>query len=215
MGMDVSRFKIVKVLPAQEALKYIKEGDYPDNKVREIEVNERVIAWMKQNNIGQEFVVIYEDYDWETWFAQHPEYKDHSFGDYDLSDEAQSKWVEVVSPEGKTTLIDSGFIMKDVQKIVLEVKEIGYMRKPFRHSETPSRVEGDTLILSVTNFSDEGEKGFDELKKIDAKQTDECNVFIFDVSQLENIKDYSYSSQDFEKAFIDNWKNEHFVQFNW
>jgi hypothetical protein len=196
-------------------MKYIKEGDYPDNKVRELEVNDRVAVWMKQNNIGQEFVVTYEDYDWEAWFEKNPQYQGYTFGDYDLSDEAQAKWIEVVSPEDKTTLIDSGFIMKDVQKIVLEVKEIGYMRKPFRHSETPSRVEGDTLILSVTNFSDEGEKGFDELKKIDAKQTEECNVFIFDVSQLDNIKDYSYSSQEFEKAFIDNWKNEHFVQFNW
>jgi len=215
MGMDVSRFKIVKVLPNQEALKYIKEGDYPDNKVRELEINDRITAWMKQNNVGQEFVVTYEDYDWEAWFEKNPEYKEYSFGNYDLSDEAQSKWVELISPEGKTTLIDSGFIMKDVQKIVLEVKEIGYMRKPFRHSETPSRVEGDTIVLSVTNFSDEGEKGFDELQKIDAKQTEECNVFIFDVAQLENIKDYSYSSADFEKAFMDNWKADHFVQFNW
>jgi hypothetical protein len=214
MGMDVMRHAVIKALPPKEALLYIQGQEYNEN-ILELELNERVLAWMEQNNIGQEFINTIQDYDWKAWFEKNPQYKDYNFGNYDLNHNTSHKWFEMLDPEGKTVLFDDGFIYMDRKILTLETKQVGYMRKPFRHSETPSRVEGNTLILSVTNFSDEGEKGFDELKKIDEKQTEEANVFIFDVNQLDRIKKYSYSPEDFESAFIKDWKPNQFVQFNW
>lgn len=214
MGMDVFRYQVVRALAPKEALLFIQGQEYNEN-IRELEINERVLAWMEKNNIGKEFITTIQDYDWKAWFEKNPEYKDYNFGNYSLSHDEDHKWFEMLDPEGKTVLFNDGFVYKDRQILTLETKQIGYMRKPFRHSETPNRVEGDTLVISVTNFSDEGEKGFDELKKIDEKQTEDANLFIFDVSQLDGIKKYSYSAEEFEKAFIKDWETNHFVQFNW
>lgn len=214
MGMDVSRYEVIKALDPKQALLFIQGQEY-NEKIRELEVDERVLAWMEKTNIGKEFITTIQDYDWKAWFEKNPQYKDYNFGNYELSDNASKKWFEMLDSEGKTVLFDDGFIYMDRQILTVETKEIGYMRKPFRHSETPSRVEGDTVILTVINFSDEGEKGFDELKKIDAKQTEEANVFVFDVNQLDVIKKYTYSEEEFENSFMKDWKPNHFVQFNW
>jgi hypothetical protein len=214
MGMDVFRYQVIRTLAPKEALLFIQGQEYNEN-IRELAINERVLAWMEKNNIGKEFITTIQDYDWKAWFEQNPQYKDYNFGNYSLSHDENQKWFEMLDQEGKTVLFNDGFVYKDRQILTLETKQIGYMRKPFRHSETPNRVEGDTLVISVTNFSDEGEKGFDELKKIDEKQTEDANVFIFDVSQLDGIKKYSYSAEEFDEAFIKDWKPNHFVQFNW
>jgi hypothetical protein len=214
MGMDVMRYEVIRALAPKEALLFIQGQEYNEN-IRELEINDRVLAWMDKNNIGQEFITTIQDYDWKTWFEQNPQYKDYNFGNYSLGHDENQKWFEMLDPDGKTVLFNDGFIYKDRQILTLETKQIGYMRKPFRHSETPTRVEGDTVVISVTNFSDEGEKGFDELMKIDEKQTEDANVFVFDVSQLDGIKKYSCSAEDFQEAFTKDWKTNHFVQFNW
>jgi hypothetical protein len=214
MGMDVFRFEVIRALTNAEAQAHLKSEEYNED-IQSLDMSPRLAEWMVKNNIGPEFIFKSQDYDWEAWFEKNPQYKDWHFADYDLHEESNPRWLQLESPDGKTVLIDDGFIMKNTEYLFVETKEIGYMRKPFRHSETPNRVEGDTLVLTVTNFSDKGKDGYEQLKKIDPKQTEEANVEIFNLEQVESLKSYTCDEEYFEQMFMKDWKPNHYVLFNW
>lgn len=214
MGMDVFRFEVVNMLSSVEIEKYL-HGEDDNSEISRLEVNPRTLAWMEQNQIGLEAIHKIKELDWKTWFEKNPQYKNYSFLEWDFSEDTSKNWVQLETPEGKTILIDDGFIYQEVGYVFFKEKEIGYMRKPFRHSETPSRMEGCKLILNVTNFSDEGENALEELKRIDSQQAEDCNVLVFNPEQLDKIKNCSFDPQQFKESFMDNWKTSHYVLFNW
>lgn len=214
MGMDVFHYKITKVLNQEEVNHYYQNDPYNESIVQ-LDVNDRLLNWMKLNGIAASAIVEVTELDWEAWHMQNPQYKDHEFISWELSPEVENKWLHLENTAGQTVLLDSGFCYQQVPYLFVEKIEIGYMRKPFRHSETPSKIANGALVLSVTNFSDKGKEGFAKLQQIDAKQTQEANVFIFKYEDLDSLKEFSYCENDFERSLMQDWEKDHFVLFNW
>lgn len=214
MGMDVFHYKVIKVLTPDEVNNYYKNDPY-NEAIVQLSVNERLLSWMKINDISPSQVVEVTEVDWEEWFIQNPEYKDYECIAWDLSPEVEPKWLELESPDGKTVLLGSGFLYKQVPYLFIRKEEVGYMRKPFRHSETPAKIENGSLVLNVTNFSDKGIDALDELEKIDPEQMEQANVFVFDYANLKALQENAYDSREFYRLLMEDWEKDHFVLFNW
>ncbi len=219
MGMDVMRYSVVRTISVEEFNPIFSEDGYCDlmDNFHKIKVDERTKNWLNKVELNTDHIRFEKEFDWETWIENHPEYENHKYIDYVIHGD-DPHWIHLESPDGESILLDKTnavFPYRDNVFIFVEAKEIGYMRKPFRHSDAPVIQQGDAIVLTVTNFSDKGRDGFGELKKIDPVQTEEANVYVFDKSQLQKLKQYSYDPKYFKEAFMDNWEYNHYVLFNW
>ncbi len=217
MGMDVIHYEVKRVVPTSEMKIELNEYgrvDLPKG-YNALRVDERIINWLNEVNLDSKEIHEFKEFDWEGWLKDNPQYDSFEYYDYQLHKENEDHWIQLVSNEGKTILLTEGFKYKKVEFIVVEEKEIGYMRKPFRHSEEPNQVNDETLVINITNFSDEGLNGFKILNDIDSKQAEEGDVLVFNKNQLKNLKKYSCDQDFFNNSFIKNWKPKNYVRFNW
>ena len=216
MGMDVMRYEVARTINKEEVPELTEDIRYglSEKNYQIIEVDTRTEAWLKEAGFSLDDIRIEKEFDWDTWVESNPQYKEYTWVEYSFDDN-EKHWAQLESSNGEIVLLDDGFVFKDVKLMLVEQKQMGYMRKPFRHSDTPTRVEGDTVVLTVTNFSDEGMNGFEELKKIDAQQTEDANVYVFKEDHLRNLKKFSYDPKYFSEAFIEDFKKNQYVLFNW
>ncbi len=217
MGMDVIHYEVKRVVPISEIKIELNEYgrvDLPEG-YSALRLNDRILDWLGEVNLGVKEIHELKEFDWESWLKDNPQYKDFEYYDYQLHKETESHWIQLVNNEGETILLTEGFKYKKVELVVVEEKEIGYMRKPFQHTEVPNGMEGENLVINVTNFSDEGLNGFKVLNEIDSKQAEEGDVLIFNKNQLKNLKKYSCDQENFNSSFIKNWKHKSYVRFNW
>lgn len=216
MGMDVMHYVVNRVVPESEMKLNISEPgwiDLPDG-FHAIDVNKRTIEWMKKNSFDESNIQTIKEFDWEKWEKEHPQYENYDCYDYCVNGEKEH-WIQLTSPENETILLTDGFSYKNVSYLIVESKEVGYMRKPFRHYDAPSYKDGDTIVLTFTNFSDKGVDGYSELKKIDEVQTENANVYLFDKNQVKLLQKYSYDEKVYQSNFMEDWTDKSYVQFNW
>lgn len=99
--------------------------------------------------------------------------------------------------------------------VVFEVCERGYLRKPFRFHDTPSRVEGDTLVLTVDNFT-----GCDMAKVTEALgaqvMEDSSGVFGYsDLPRLQVLKDLCSMPNAWQRQVLDQMAPDCVAVIDW
>lgn len=101
--------------------------------------------------------------------------------------------------------------------VFFEVKEIGYMRKPFSHEDMENYYDPkeNATVITVNNFSGKGKIAQSIINSISRSQAEECNVYITDVRQIEKLKKYSSLPEVMKEHFIDNFKENSLVCVNW
>lgn len=216
MGMDVSHYMVKRVVPESEIKMQISEDGWielPDG-FHKIDVNSRTIDWMNKNSFDEKDIQVIQEFDWEKWEKENPQYENYEFYDYCVHGNHEH-WIQLTSPEGESILLNEGFPYKNVSYIVVESREIGYMRKPFRHYDEASYKEGDAIVITVTNFSEKGLDGYSELKKMDEEQTEKGNVYLFDKNQVRALQKYSYDEKVYQSNFIEDWTDKSYINFNW
>ena len=81
--------------------------------------------------------------------------------DWDFNNPALS-WIKYVdystdndiNPEQVISIEDSSkYIYQDGWTIICEVEEIGYIRKPFRHYDTPTKNDDESITIYIDNFT--------------------------------------------------------------
>lgn len=226
MGMDVFHYRIEKLLNKEEFNpEYNGEFfDYCDEKIITIILDKRMKDWFLQSGLSLDFIRNYKEFDWNLWLKRFPQYNPKStqykgwiFEDYRLRGDKKD-WMHIVKETDSSTeteIIKAGFNYIEKEVIFLKVEEIGYMRKPFRHSDIPTRSEGNNLVITVTNFSDKGLVAQEIMKKVSEEQTDSGNLFVFEKEVLNQLAECSYEPKFFNEIFIQNFKSKDLVLFNW
>lgn len=216
MGMDMYHFRVKDIIDVNKLTLEAKEELLYNNKVGSLVITPRVTDWMKQAGFSVDYAVNEPILD-ET--ATIPDnLKDWEITNWDLTHTAMSdNWIELTHPvtEELVTLKGEQLIFKDQPTIYFHRQEVGYMRKPFRHSETPTIQEGDTMVFSVTNFSDNGLGAMTVMREYDNEQAESGNVEMFSVQDVQKLAEFSYSVEDFSNNFIKEWQPQDYVLINW
>lgn len=207
-----------------------------------MEVTPRVKAWLDKQNVSQECYIVEQDYDDEETRKNNPHIDGFTVNNWDLSKSKEENWIEFIyipetMKELELTISTNGEIVQD--NIVVEEKtqihticaeqiyykqvtyvyyteeEIGYMRKPFRHEETPSRVEGNCVILTVTNFSGKGKNAYEVMRSYDSKQVESSYVIMFEKKDILSLKEFCYYLDNYQKQFLDNLEDNEYLSMDW
>lgn len=210
MGFDAHRYEVTGTVSLEE-LPSLNDIDNLSNVGLKI-LTPTLERWLMANGLGVEHRRERTILDIDAWSKTYPEYANYEWREWDLS--AEVPWASLVSPDGKEILLSEGFQFMQEPVIVLRELEIGYMRKPFRHSEQPSRQEGDTIVITVTNFSDKGSQAFDLLRTYDPEGSEDACVDIFDADFIKKLASYSYDPKRFRKEMLPH-SNREYVNFNW
>lgn len=226
MGMDVMHYRIKREL-TQEEFSPIFNGqffDYYDSHILTVELDTRMKSWYLQNYSAQH-IRTYKEFDWHNWLIKFPQYDSTSehYQQWELENSQlfglETDWIHFVrdTESGlESEILKAEFIYQEKEVVFFEVKEIGYMRKPFRHEDSPAKFENDAVIISVTNFSGKGNNAYEVLKKISPEQTDNGNVFVFNIDELKELQKFAEDHQFFNKMLINDFDTQKdIVLFNW
>lgn len=227
MGMDVFHYKIESILGKNE-VSPIYNGEYFDcenQNILTIVLDQRMKNWLSKTDLDQECIRTFKEFDWKKWLDKFPQYNPKSshydgwvFEDYRLVGD-KNDWMHLTKEtesQTETEILKAGFTYIEKEVIFLNVKEVGYMRKPFRHSQTPIRSEGDSIIITVDNFSEYGWGAQEYMRKISTEQTDNANLFVFEKLHLNELINYTNDKKMFSQMFIENFHEENsLILFNW
>lgn len=226
MGMDVMHYRIKRELN-QEEFSPIFNGqffDYYNLNILTVELDQRMKSWYLHNYPAQH-IRKYKEFDWHDWLIKFPQYDPTSehYQQWELENSQlfglEDDWIHFVRTTEiglESEILKAEFIYKEKEVVFFEVKEVGYMRKPFRHTETPTKIENESIIITVTNFSGKGNNAYQVLQKISPEQTNNGNVFIFNIEELKELQSFSDDSEIFNKMLINDFdKQKDIVLFNW
>lgn len=239
MGMDMYRFQLKKFYTEQE-IKALSEKEA--NIIAQMEVTPKVKAWLDKQGVSKQYIILEEDYDEVETIKHNPHLHGCTPNNWNLSKTKDENWIEFIyipeimqelkyEVDENRSIIDANepttqatqihticaeqIHYKMTPYIYYMAKEVGYMRKPFRHEETPSRVEGDSVVITVTNFSGKGKEAYTAMKEYDAKQVEQSNVVIFTKEAILSLKEFCYAPENYQEQFLNNLQDNEFVSIDW
>ncbi len=211
MGFDAHRYEVTKTVSIKE-LPNLEEIEMHSNLAIKV-LTPKMERWLLANGLGLEHRRERDVFNVERWLEQYPQYKHWEWVTWDLSGE--QRWATLQNEQGEQVTVNEGFEFEKEPIVVIQEYEIGYMRKPFRHSErAPITEEEGTITITVTNFSDKGAKAFEMLRAYDPLGVEDANLDIMEASFIRKLAPKSYDPKQFRQQMLPQSDRE-YVNFNW
>ncbi len=221
MGMDVTHLKFFGFQTNKNSFENILAEQ--EKNFLEMDVSERNMSWLKAQGFIQEMHQFdVEVVDIDEMERIDPEIKGMWIGQYNLIKEEGDMWMEFMN-DNQTVLFDeSKIVFKKIPKVLIQTEEVGYMRKPFNfYDDAPVIMPNEVtlninnFVMSANNFTKEGKGVFHVMNAIDKKQTEECNLFVFEKDQMEKMLPFVQLKESFKNEFLNDFDERSFVWFNW
>lgn len=224
MGMDVQHYLVNYIISEDKIpTTFQNPHEYGADEKISIEQNNKMFLW--NSSISQWLTSLYPDIqprqtaapDWELYLDT----LGYNLEDWEvtaISDRFPDTqpFIEITNIQtNETKLLSDNIPMINYEFVFVNIKELGYMRKPFQHSDTEPYVENDTLVFTVTNFSDQGKKALELLKKIDPVGAENCCVYLFDINQVFEFTEFSNAPNVWKENFYNNFEKNSFIYLSW
>lgn len=209
MGMDAYHYKLIS--PTFEE---------HDSNIR-IMLNKRMMAWYESKGYDVKYIREEKHFDLHNWIKLNKKYNeqdDFSIINSYINSDMEIEWFILKINDIEHLINKDDTFTYIVEKVVyFKAIEIGYLRKPFRHSEIPDTYDEktDTLTINVTNFSDDGLKALELIKNIDAEQEKDNYIFIIDRNNLLKLSNFTNSKKTFKRNFINNYNKDSLIYMSW
>lgn len=207
MGMDLSTYKLLKALSQDDEA--VGEG-----RTRNLYLTAEQVAQLRIQfpDLMSEAEQALDEDKLRALARSQQVPDDYYIADYGQSPEAEDPkgWVSYRHPEEDSSdmlievpvfadcLRETGFHL-----VHMAVQELGYIRKPFRLESTPSRIEGDTLVLSVGNFTGSDTAKLTEIMGQSVMDSSYGAFLFSDIERLKALKPMCFSPQEWQTQVLD------------
>lgn len=216
MGMDLSVYRVIRPLAEKDLIEGVR--------YRHLFLREQQLEQFKQR-FGAVDAAPEEVMDVDLLRAEQGIPESWAMSEWDLS--AEEGWASFSDPEGKAA--DKLVTVQSRQYLCwtgrydigcYEVEEMGYMRKPFRHSCTPAVASVEASGASVITFTVGNFAGadLDALTAVLGKEAmEDCYAVLLydDLPQLRQLKDLCAFPEVWEQQVLNDFGPDCCVVIDW